>query len=215
MSSLYTPPSGYASAHTRGQYRGAPAYSRRSNPLQFALTMVLLASLLLLSLAGISRYAVGEPVIPDNVARFLHHPNPTLPPGMTWDFELLDPQTKQPLQTLPEVGAVEMRLAVTNDSALPVKMRFNSAKQCEFVVRRVFTYVDGLFALPLEVWRSSYFHNYERKATTLQLQPGQTKVYEAMFFLNALNARQLPAGDYRIVAIFDGWETSMPMLKPQ
>ena len=215
MSSIYTPPGGYATARHRGAYNRNAAYPRRGSPIQFTLTVVLVASLLLLALAGISRYAVGEPVIPDAVARMLHHPNPALPPGMTWDFELLDPQTKQPLQELPEVGTVEMRLAVTNDSALPMTMRFKTAKQCEFVVRRVFTYVDGLFALPLEVWRSSYFHNYPKGSTTLELQPGQTKVYEAMFSLNALNARELPSGDYRIVAIFDGWQTSMPMLKPQ
>ena len=177
--------------------------------------MVLLASLLLLAMAGITRYAVGEPILPQSIANLLHHPNPTLPPGMTYDFEALDPQSKRPLETLPEVGMVELRLAVTNDSALPMKMNFKSSKQCEFVVRRVFTYVDGLFALPLEVWRSSYFHNFAKVRSTLVLQPGQTKVYEATFYLNALNARELPAGDYRIVAIFDGWQTSLPMLKPQ
>ena len=83
--------------------------------------MILLASLVLLAMAGITRYAVGEPLIPPAIASALHHPDPTLPPGMTWDFAVLDPATKRPLEALPEVGTVEMRLAVTNDSALPMK----------------------------------------------------------------------------------------------
>jgi len=120
-----------------------------------------------------------------------------------------------PLETLPEIGKVEMRLAVTNDSALPMTMNFKSSKQCEFIVRRVFTYVDGLFALPLEIWRSSYFHNVSIKPSQLVLQPGQTKVYESVFYLSALNAREVPVGDYRVVAVFDGWQTSLPIEKPQ
>jgi hypothetical protein len=176
--------------------------------------MVLLASLLLLSMAAITRYTVGEPILPPWLARALHRPQPSLPPGMTYDFEILNPDTKRPLESLPEVGTVMMRLAVTNDSALPMKMHFPTGNQSEFIVRRVFTYVDGLFALPLEVWRSSYFHNISPKPTNLVLQPGETRVYTATFNLNALNAREVPAGDYRIVAIFKGWETSIPISKP-
>lgn len=183
--------------------------------MQFTLTIILLASLLLLGMAGITRYAVGEPILPQWLANALHRPNPVLPPGMTYDFEILDPITKRPLPVLPEIGTVRLRLAVTNDSALPMTMRFSSGKQCEFVARRVFNYVDGLFALPLEVWRSSYFHNISPKPSVLILQPGQTRVYESDFTLNALNARELPAGDYRVVATFDGWQTSIPIPKPQ
>ncbi|MDQ6824938.1 MAG: BsuPI-related putative proteinase inhibitor [Candidatus Eremiobacteraeota bacterium] len=218
MKSLISPQGGYASAHQPG-YGGrrphGPAPHRRGTPLQFALTAILLASLLLLAMAAITRFAVGEPILPPWLGKLVHHPAPVLPVGMTYDFELLNPDTKQPLAALPEVGKVEMRLAVTNDSALPMKMRFKSSKQCEFVVRRVFNYVDGLFALPLEVWRSSYFHNFSDRPTLLVLQPGQTKVYEAVFYLNALNARELPAGEYRVVANFDGWQTSIPIEKPQ
>ncbi len=192
---------------------------RTTRPLKFAITMVLLASLLLLAMAGITRYTVGEPIMPDWVAKPLHHKQPSLPPGMTWDFEVLDPVSKRPYETLPEVGTVLLRLAITNDSALPVKMQFRTGLQSEFIVRRVFTYVDGLFALPLEVWRSSYFHNVSQKPTTLSLQPGETKVYTATFQLNALNANQVPPGEYRIVAVIDAistgrWETSIPMVKP-
>lgn len=176
--------------------------------------MVLLASLLLLSMAAITRYTVGEPILPPWLARALHRPQASLPPGMTYDFEVLNPDTKRPLEALPEIGTVMMRLAVTNDSALPMKVHFPSGNQSEFIVRRVFTYVDGLFALPIEVWRSSYFHNISPKPTNLVLQPGETKVYIATFTLSALNERQVPAGDYRIVTIFHGWQTSIPISKP-
>ncbi len=203
----------------RGSNVSAYGGRRPTRPLKFALTMVLLASLLLLAMAGITRYAFGEPIMPDWLAKPLHHKQPALPPGMTWDFEILDPASKRPLEALPEVGTVVMRLAITNDSALPIKMQFRTGLQSEFIVRRVFTFVDGLFAVPLEVWRSSYFHNISPKPTTLSLQPGETKVYTATFQFNALNANQAPAGEYRIVAIVNAistgrWETSIPILKP-
>ena len=68
-----------------------PYTSRRpTKPLQFGLTMVLLASLLLLGMAGITRYTVGEPLMPDWFAKAIHHKQPALPPGMTFDFEILD-----------------------------------------------------------------------------------------------------------------------------
>ncbi len=194
--------------------RGAVGYHRRSNPLQFAVTMVLLASLLLLAMAAITRFTVGEPILPKWLAQAIHRPQPALPPGMTYDFEIVNPDTKRPMDVLPEVGVIEMRLAVTNDSALPMTIRFKSGSQCEFVVRKVIYYVDGLFALPIEVWRSSYFHNISPKPSALALQPGETKVYSAAFDLNALNARQVPAGTYRVIAIFDKWETSIAIDKP-
>jgi intracellular proteinase inhibitor BsuPI len=193
---------------------GIPQPGRRATPLQFGLTTVLLASLLLLAMAAITRYTVGEPVLPDWLAKAIHHKQPALPPGMTYDFEVINPNTKGPVEALPEVGTVELRLAVTNDSALPMKIHFPTGNQAEFIVRRVFNYVDGLFALPLEVWRSSYFHNISTKPTNLILQPGETKVYTATFNFNALNANQVPAGEYRIVTVFNGWETSIPIGKP-
>jgi len=201
---------------------GANPYAvrRTTRPIQFGLTVVLLASLLLLALAGITRYTVGEPILPDAIAKALHHKQPSLPPGMTYDFAILDPTTKRPMETLPEVGTVTLRLAITNDSALPMKLAFRTGQQCEFIVRRVFTFGGTLFALPLEVWRSSYFHVVSLKPTTLYLQPGETKVYTADFTLNALNANQVPAGEYRVVAVVDAittgrWEKSIPIDKLQ
>jgi hypothetical protein len=212
-----SPRNGYDSVERGAQGmrpRGAPGFRRRSNPVQFTITMVLLASLLLLAMAAITRFTVGEPILPKWFAKMVHRPQPSLPPGMTYDFEIVNPDTKQPLDMLPEVGEIEMRLAVTNDSALPMTVRFRSGLQCEFIVRRVIYYVDGLFALPLEVWRSSYFHNISPHPSVLSLQPGQTKVYTATFDLNALNARQVPAGTYRVIASFDRWETSIAIDKP-
>jgi hypothetical protein len=189
-------------------------YQRRSNPVQFGITMVLLASLLLLAMAGITRFTVGEPIIPNWLSKAFHRPQPSLPPGMTYDFQVIDPDTKRPFDALPEVGKVEMRLAVTNDSALPMTIHFKTGNQCEFILRKVIYYVDGLFALPLEVWRSSYFHNISRKPSTLSLQPGETKVYTASYELGALTARQVPAGSYRLIASFNGWQTSIAVDKP-
>ncbi|HXN09298.1 MAG TPA: hypothetical protein VN860_06515, partial [Candidatus Acidoferrales bacterium] len=99
---------------SNGRKRGTP-YSghRRATPLQFTLTVVLLASLLLLAMAGITRYTVGEPILPDWLAKVIHHRQPALPPGMTYDFEIINPTTKSPVEVLPEVGTVELRLAVT------------------------------------------------------------------------------------------------------
>lgn len=216
MSSWLSPVSSVLPVRRRAINHGSSSghYQRRSSPLQLALTMILLASLLLLVMAGITRYTVGEPIMPDWFAKLIHHKQPALPRGMTYDFELIDPQTRRPLGMIPEIGTVEMHLAVTNDSALPITMHFRTGNQSEFVIRRVFKYVDNLFALPLEVWRSSYFHNISPRPSTLTLQPGQTKIYTATFDLTALNARELPAGDYLIVAAFDGWQTAIPIQKP-
>lgn len=172
--------------------------------MQFALSMVLLGSLLLLVMAGVTRYTVGEPVLPQWAAGVVHHPEAALPPGMTSDFAVINPATKRTYRTLPEVGEIEMRLAVTNDSALPIKLHFDNGNQAEFIVRRVFTYVDDLFAVPLEVWRSSYFHVVSPKPVALVLQPGQSTVYSATLELSALNERQMPPGAYIIVAVFNG-----------
>lgn len=185
--------------------------------MRFGLTLVLLVSIVLLALAAITRYTIAKPILPDALAKAIHYRQPSLLPGMTYDFSIVDPATNRALLALPEVGNVEVRLAVTNDSALPMTLRFRSGQQCEFVVRQVFTVV-GLFALPIEKWRSSYFHVVSPEPTTLVLQPGQTKIYAATFALNALNADQMPPGEYRIVAILDAintgqWEISVPIDK--
>jgi hypothetical protein len=203
------------SAWGRPPYRDQAFHpARRGHPLQVALAVILVASLCVLAMSGITRYAVGEPVIPPALARLLDRPEPSLPPGMTYNFAVIDPLTKRALSVLPEVGTIELRLAVTNDSALPITMHFPTGQQCEFIVRRIFYYVDGLFAIPLEVWRSTYFHTISPRPSVLILQPGQTKVYTATFTLNALNALQLPPGRYRLIANFDSWQTSLPMDKP-
>jgi hypothetical protein len=176
--------------------------------------MVLLASLLLLVLGGITRFAVGKPIMPAWLAKALHDPTPALPPGMTYDFQIIDPDTKHPLEIIPQVGNIELRLAVTNDSALPMSLRFTNGEQCEFVVRKVTYYADGLFALPLEVWRSSYFHNASPKPSTLSLDPGDTKVYSAVYQINALSSHEMPPGSYLVVANFHGWQTSIAIDKP-
>lgn len=194
------------------------AVRRTTTPLRFGLTLVLLVSLVLLGLAAITQYTIAQPILPAKLAKALHVRQPALPPGMTYDFSVIDPATNHPLESLPEVGSVEVRLAVTNDSALPMTLRFRTGQQCEFIVRQVINVV-GLFALPIEKWRSSYFHVVAQRPTTLSLQPGETKVYSATVSLNALNADEMPPGQYRVIAIVNAintgrWEISLPINKP-
>jgi len=71
-------------------------------------------------------------------------------------------------------------------------------------VRRIYTFLGGLFVVPLEVWRSSYFHNYSKMPTQLSLKAGETKVYTADWTVNGLNQLQIPPGDYRVYTSFVG-----------
>jgi hypothetical protein len=181
-----------------------PSRRRSSSPVSVAITLITLAVVAVLALAGLNREAVGEPIIPDQITHLFSRGDPGLPPGLNYDLSVLDPATQQPLTTLPQLGTVEVRLAITNDSALPMTMKFPTSLQCEFTVRRIYTFLGGLFAVPLEVWRSSYFHNYSRERTELHLKPGQTKVYIADWTINNLNQLQVPPGDYRVYTSFNG-----------
>jgi hypothetical protein len=187
---------------------------RRYSSIQFALTITCLALLFVLALAAITREAVGEPVLPEQLAQALHQPQVTLPSGLTYDFEIVDPLTRRPLAALPDQGTAELRLAVTNDSALPMTLRFATSEQCEFIVRRVSTYVYGLFALPLEIWRSTYFHNILRTPTKIDLAPGQTHVFVSYWYFEEQGPQQAPPGDYRIVARFYGATFPLRIDKP-
>ncbi len=166
--------------------------------------MVLLGLLFIVALAAITREAVGEPLVPPQLAQLLHQSPATLPDGLTYDFSAVDPMTQRRLSELPPQGTVELRLAVTNDSALPMTLRFPTSEQAEFVARHVSTYVYGLFALPLEIWRSTYFHNISRTPTSVDLAPGQTKIFVAYWSYGQGGPEEAPAGEYRIVARFYG-----------
>lgn len=189
-------------------------YRRTSTPGQITITALVLVLLVLFGASFVSHEAAGEPMVPPRLAELLHRPEPTLPEGMTYDFEVLDPETQRPIPILPDSGSVEFRFAVTNDSALPMKLTFPSELQCEFVARRVNTYLGGLLVLPLEVWRSSYFHNIRRTPTTLRLDPGQTQVYVAEWTIDSSAAAQVPPGDYRVVASFYGVDETQALTKP-
>lgn len=181
-----------------------PARRRTSSPVNVAITLVILATALVLSVAGLDRESYGEPIVPPAISHFFSRSDPGLPAGLNYDLAALDPDTQRPLDELPEVGTVELRLAVTNDNALPMTLSFPSSLQCEFVVRRIYSFLGGLFIVPLEVWRSSYFHNYAKTPTKLVLAPGQTKVYTAYWTVNGLHASEVPAGDYRVFTSFVG-----------
>ena len=192
-------------------------YAKRKRPfstLQFALTVVLVAVLFVMALAAITREAVGEPIVPDKIMEYFHKPDSSLPQGFAYDFEILDPMTQRSIQQLPTEGSVELRLAVTNQSPLPMTMQFPTSLQCEFITRRVETVLGGLFVFPLEVWRSSYFHNISHQPTTLTFSPGETKVFTALWMFKQSGDEGAPAGDYRALAKFYGATFSIRIDKP-
>ena len=183
----------------------APLPRRRTtSPFSVLITLAVLAVVIVMGLAALNHEAEGEPVVPAQIAHLFVKDDPGLPPGLNYDLSVLDPQTMHPTDALPQLGTVELRLAITNDTALPMNLDFPSALQCEFTVRRIYTFLGGWFVVPLEVWRSSYFHNYSKKPTKLTLAPGQTKVYTADWTINNLNQLQVPPGDYRIYTSFQG-----------
>lgn len=183
----------------------APLPRRRTtSSFSVLLTLAVLAFVIVVGLAALNREAAGEPVLPQQISRYFQETDPGLAPGLNYDLSVIDPQTMHPTDSLPQLGTVEMRLAITNDTALPMTLDFPTALQCEFTVRRIYTFLGGFFVVPLEVWRSSYFHNYSKKPTKLRLAPGQTKVYTADWTINNLNQLQVPPGDYRVYTSFQG-----------
>jgi hypothetical protein len=193
-------------------------YAKRKRPfstLQFTLTVILVALLFVLALAAITREAVGEPVVPPEVVQLLRKTPPQLPQGFTYDFEVLDPATQHPQSSLPPEGAVELRLAITNASPLPDTLEFPTSLQCEFITRRVASFLGGLFVFPLEVWRSSYFHNISHKPTELLFKPGETKVFSAVWEFKLAGGEAAPPGDYRVLAKFYGATFPIRIQKPQ
>jgi hypothetical protein len=193
-------------------------YAKRKRPfstLQFTLTVILVALLFVLALAAITREAVGEPLVPPEVVELFHKAPPQLPQGFTYDFEALDPVTQRPLSELPSEGVVQLRLAITNASPLPDTLEFPTSLQCEFITRRVASFLGGLFVFPLEVWRSSYFHNVSHKPTTLLFTPGETKVFTALWGFKQSGDLGAPPGDYRLIAKFYGATFPIRIQKPQ
>ena len=182
--------------------------------VQFGLSVVLIAFLFVLALSAITREAVGEPMVPPEVNQMLHKDTPVLPQGFTYDFEVLDPVTQRPVAILPAEGSVELRLAVTDASPLPATLQFPTSLQCEFITRRVETFIGGLFVVPLEVWRSSYFHNISHQPTELSFQPGETKVFAALWTFRQSGEESAPPGDYRILARFYGATFAIRIDKP-
>ena len=87
------------------------------------------------------------------------------------------------------------RLAITNASPLPDTLDFPTSLQCEFITRRVASFLGGLFVFPLEVWRSSYFHNISHKPTSLLFKPGETKVFTALWTFKQSGDEGAPPGD--------------------
>jgi Intracellular proteinase inhibitor len=176
---------------------------RSSSPVSVAVTLIVLAVVLVLGLAGLSREAAGEPIVPDQISHLFNKSDPGLPAGLNYELSVVDPNTLRPTDTLPQLGTVQLRLAITNDTALPMTLKFPTTLQCEFTVRRIYTFL-GYFVVPLEVWRSSYFHNYSKSASKVTLAAGQTKVYTADWTINSLNQLQVPPGDYRVYTSFEG-----------
>jgi hypothetical protein len=172
------------------------------------------ALLFVVALAAITREAVGEPIVPPQLIELFHKQPPALPQGFTYDFEVLDPITQRPVATLPPDGTVELRLAITDASPLPATLQFATSLQCEFITRRVESFLGGLFVLPLDVWRSSYFHNISHVPTQISFQPGETRVFTALWTFRQAGDAGAPAGDYRLIAKFYGATFPIRILKP-
>jgi len=192
-------------------------YAKRKKPfstLQFTLTVILVAMLFVLALAAITREAVGEPILPPEIVELFRKSPPQLPQGFTYDFEVLDPISQRPVTMLPPDGPIEIRLAITNASPLPDTLEFPTSLQYEFIVRRVGSFLGGLFVFPLEVWRSSYFHNISHKPSTLLFKPGETKVFTAEWDFHASGDLVAPPGEYRILAKFYGATFPLRIQKP-
>ena len=184
------------------------------SPFNFALTVILVALLFVLALAAITREAVGEPIVPNQMVELFHKQPPSLPQGFTYDFEVIDPITQRPIVQIPAAGTVELRLAVTNASPLPMTLQFPTSLQCEFITRRVESFLGGLFVLPLEVWRSSYFHNISHAPTFISFQPGETRVFTSLWTFKQSGDEGAPAGDYRLLAKFYGATFPIRIEKP-
>jgi hypothetical protein len=181
--------------------------AKRKKPfstLQFTLTVILVAMLFVLALSAITKEAVGEPIVPPEMVELFRKTPPQLPQGFTYDFEILDPLSQRPMTMLPEDGPVEIRLAITNASPLPDTLEFPTSLQYEFIVRRVGSFLGGLFVFPLEVWRSSYFHNISHKPSELLFKPGETKVFTALWDFKGSGDIATPPGEYRVLAKFYG-----------
>jgi hypothetical protein len=194
-------------------------YSRQRKPapvssFQFFLTVIWLVVLFLLALAAITREAVGEPILPPSIAGLFHEQEPALPQGFIYDFQVLDPLTQRPLEQLPPSGTIELRLVITNASPLPATLRFPSTLQAEFIARRVYTFFGDLFAVPIEIWRSSYFHNILYKPSELTFASGETRVFTAYWTFEQTGAEQAPSGDYRLIAKFYGVSFPIRIAKP-
>jgi len=191
--------------------------AKRKKPfssVQFALSAVLIAILFIATLSAITREAVGEPVVPPQIDQFFHRQPPSLPQGFTYDFQVLDPVKQAPIAILPLEGSVELRLAVTNASPLPATLEFPTSLQCEFISRRVDSFLGGLFVVPIEVWRSSYFYNVSHTPTQLNFKPGETKVFAAVWTFQQTGDQSAPPGDYRILARFYGATFPIRIDKP-
>ncbi|MDQ2816910.1 MAG: BsuPI-related putative proteinase inhibitor [Candidatus Eremiobacteraeota bacterium] len=188
-----------------------PARKRRTSAASGLLTFCVLVGLLLLMLGAVTRENVGESVLPWSPVL---SPASKLPRGINYQLDAINPSTLEPITALPQVGSVELRLALTNDSALPVTFQFGTSLQCEFIARKIHSYAGGLFVLPLEVWRSSYFRNARQLPSKLTLGPSQTKVFSSTWVLDALDSGDVSAGMYQISASFGGANIPLRIVKP-
>lgn len=164
----------------------------------------MLASLFLVAFNLISRAASGEPLLPPQAYEALHKDPPTLPAGLVYDVEVTDPETHRPVASLPAAGEVVVRLAVTNETAAPMRFHFPTHEQASFAAREIKPFAFGLFVVPFERWRSSYFQVIDRRPSSLDLRPGQTRVYMSTWPMSDGRNSPLPAGTYAVSTQFAG-----------
>jgi len=108
----------------------SPLRRRSSSPVSVTVALLLVAGCVVLGLAGLNREAAGEPVFPPQLSHIFNKTDPGLPEGLNYDLSVVDPDSQHPLTSLPQLGTVEIRLAITNDTALPMSMKFATSLQC-------------------------------------------------------------------------------------
>lgn len=86
---------------------------------------------------------------------------------------------------------IELSLTVSNSSKTPVTLRFSSAKQYDFIVKK-----DGQ-----EVWRWSQGRMFAMALTEFTLEPQKSKSYRAAWPQTDGNKKSVGPGTYEATAI--------------
>ena len=82
---------------------------------------------------------------------------------------------------------VVMTLTIENTTDSPVELYFESHKDCEFIVKRIYNF--GLFYVLVDVWNSTYGKYFSPDPKKVVIKPHQKIVYKAVWH------QDLPTGE--------------------